>query len=504
MKEDISVLSTREIREWIPSCPVRLTSVRTIKDGEKVCAVVVSYPCTERKIKHFNAVLTFTDIRKQPVGGSVEAEIAVGESEPVEAPADAVYGSAYVKSVAFADGEISEFEGQKGTVPPEQEVYWSNDPLYDALRLECAGVVEPSFRPDAIPGGKRCACGRISLPDEKKCSCGCEFEWLETHLETAHLEEVAKRASENLEKDIIRERKKSNSSVSDIVKASLILAALAVAVIGTILTIKVFIPNSKISKAVSLADVGEYDEALSILSSLGDYKNARALYSDTSYRKAQSITGLEEVNMTTNAKSPWFTIDENGVLSFNKDKYEDKVDEWNNFVVPDVVDGIIVRELDRNFFINCKKLTVVTISDCVEVIGEQAFYNCESLFAVNFGKSTRVIGPRAFINCYALETIEIPDTVESLGLRAFNNCTSLKKAVLGAGITSIGAYTFSLCSSLDALTVLSPITSIGEYAFSECNSLKTIFCRFDGSMWVEPEVAEGNEVYDGIKISFNN
>ena len=115
--------------------------------------------------------------------------------------------------------------------------------------------------------------------------------------------------------------------------------------------------------------------------------------------------GFEEVNMTDSTRSPWFSITEDGILSFRKDLYEKAKGTWAHFVVPDMVDGVIVRELDRNFFLNCSSLAVVTISDCVEVLGEQAFYNCESLHTVHFGANTREIGPRCFINCPALEAL---------------------------------------------------------------------------------------------------
>ena len=202
------------------------------------------------------------------------------------------------------------------------------------------------------------------------------------------------------------------------------------------------------------------------------------------YDKAKKMTGLDEVNMTTSAASPWFSIDENGVLSLRKDKYEEKKGTIEEFVVPDMVDGVIVRELDRNFFLNCKELKTATLSDCLEVLGEQSFYNCESLETVNFGKNLKTIGPRCFINCYALEDLEIPDTVESLGVRAFNNCVKLRRVVLGKGITAVGDYTFALCVELKSVTLTSPLTAVGVGAFAECSSFEKIFCRFPESDWI--------------------
>ena len=254
-------------------------------------------------------------------------------------------------------------------------------------------------------------------------------------------------------------------------------------------------PTIRYNRAQKLAEAGDYDRAIEIYGKLGKFSDAAARMSAAVYEKAKSLTGLDEVNMTDSVKSPWFSITEDGVLSFRKDKYEDAKGNWSHFVVPDMVDGVIVRELDRNFFLNCKELTVVTLSDCLEVIGEQAFYNCDLLCAVNFGKNTRVIGPRCFINCPALEEITIPDSIEELGLRAFNNCKNLKKAVLGKGVRAIGAYTFSNCGALERLTVSSPIASVGEFAFADCVSFRSLYCRFEESEWTEPEIGEGNEAF---------
>ena len=99
--------------------------------------------------------------------------------------------------------------------------------------------------------------------------------------------------------------------------------------------------------------------------------------------------------------------------------------------------------------------------------------------------------------------MEIPDTVTTLGLRAFNNCIGLKKVVLGSGITKIGSYQFSLCVELEWITLKSPVTAIGEFAFSECADLRKIFCRFPESDWIEPELGEGNEIYESLEVVFD-
>ena len=499
------IISDRAQKEWIPGCPVQVKQTRIVQENGALTAVVASVPCGGFSVREYTADIEYTGAKRQNVGVSEAVTLNAGESAPVSVPfEDAVYAYVIIRSVTLADGTVWTNEsGTRGKVFPEQDIYWQTDPLYHAIRVECSGVTDAKYKPDRIDGAWRCACGQINLEASGTCgACGCSLEWLNTHLDPAYLEERSREIADKTEQEAVRIKKKREARVSDTTKMILIFAALGLAVALVVLTFTTFIPAAKYSKAVSLAADGSYDEAIAIFTELGDFRDARAMTADTNYKKAQAITGLEEVNMTTSAKSPWFSITADGILSFKKDEYEDRGGSWNHFIVPDVVDNVVVRELDRNFFMNCKELETVTLSDCVEVVGEQCFYNCEKLKVVNFGKNVTTILPRAFINCYELTEMEIPDTVTKLGLRAFNNCIKLNKVVLGSGITEIGSYQFSLCVELERITLKSPITSVGEFAFSECAKFVKVHCRFAQSEWTEPAVSEGNEAFEAAQIIF--
>lgn len=503
--ENIKIVSDRAQKEWIPGCPVQVKQIRITRENNVLSAHITSVPCGGFAIRDYTADIEYTGAKRQNVGKSEAVTLSAGESAPVAVPfEDAVYAAVVVRSVTYADGRTWTNEsGARGKVLPEQEIYWQTDPLYNAIRLECSGVTDAKYKPDKIDGAWRCACGQVNLEESGTCgACGCSLEWLNTHLEPSYLEERSREIADKTEKEAVKIKKKREGGMSDTTKMILIFASLALVIVLIVLTFTTFIPMGRYSKAVGLAEDGEFDEAIAIFTDLGDFKDARAMAADTNYKKAQAITGLEEVNMTTSTKSPWFSITEDGILSFKKDEYEDHGGTWNHFIIPDVVDNIVVRELDRSFFMNCKEMTVVTISDCVEVIGEQCFYNCEMLHTVNFGKNVTTILPRAFINCYALTEIEIPDTVTTLGLRAFNNCVKLNKVVLGSGITEIGSYQFSLCLELERITLKAPIASVGEYAFSECAAFEKVHCRFAESEWTDPTVAEGNEAFTAAEVLF--
>lgn len=506
--ESIKIISDRVQREWIHGCPIQVdrTCLFSEKGDDGVFLRVTSVPCGGFSVVSYSADVEFTDAKRQIVGRTDGISLGIGQSEKIAVPFDgAVYAYVIVRSVSLSDGTAWNNEsGERGAVLPEQEVYWQTDPLYTAVRVECAGVTEAKYKPCRIDGAWRCACGQVNLMSSDVCgSCGCSLEWLDTHLAADYLEKRSAEIADKTEKEAVKEKKKRDNAVSDTTKMILIFAAVALTAALVVLTFTLFIPLGKYAKAVSLTDNGEYDKAIEIFGDLDDFKDSSEKAAEANYKKAQMLTGLDNVYMITSEKAPWYSITEDGVLSFKKDEYEDNGGTWTElFIVPDMVDNIVVRELDRNFFMNCDELVSVSISDCVEVIGEQCFYNCEKLEEVYFGKNVTTVLPRAFINCYSLTEIEIPDTVTSLGLRAFNNCIKLHKVVLGVGITEISSYQFSLCVELERITLKSPITSVGEYAFSECNSLAKVHCRFAESEWTDPAVAEGNEAFENVQILF--
>lgn len=489
MAESGRVVSEREFREWIPSCPVQIKKMRIeeASPGGERTLTVFSVPCGDFSVRSFAAQIEYRDERRELLGTSEIADIGTGESAPLAVTYEkAAYASALIRSVTFSSGEVWENRDLSPAVlPPNQKILWQTDPLYETIRAECEGTVPARFEPDEIDGAWRCACGQINLESASACgSCGTSRAWLKTHFDRTYLESRKAELGAKKANAPVHVKKVRKTDNGDKLKAALILGAAAAVIVLAVLTVKVFIPGARYSSAVKLAEAGDYDGAVSIFSSLGSFRDSADRMRAAVYDKAREMTGLDEVNMTTSAASPWFSIDENGVLSLRKDKYEEKKGTIEEFVVPDMVDGVIVRELDRNFFLNCKELKTATLSDCLEVLGEQSFYNCEALETVNFGKNLKTIGPRCFINCYALEDLEIPDTVESLGVRAFNNCVKLRRVVLGKGITAVGDYTFALCVELKSVTLTSPLTAVGVGAFAECSSFEKIFCRFPESDWI--------------------
>ncbi len=503
------VISEREQSEWIRSCPAQVREITLLRpaEGAQVQIYVTTVSCTEYNVLDLTVTLTIQNGRREVIGTMEDVAVKIGKTGPIPCPfEEAVYARAVIETVNVAGGETWEnADGAIGEKLPLQQAFWNTDPLYETVKRECEGVVTPAFVPDVIPGGWRCACGGVNCEDSTSCGlCRCDREWLQHHLDRDYLTKKKRVTEENTKKQKPKKIKKNREKkpVSDRVKALLILAGAVAVLCLALLAPTRWIPSIRYAYAASLAEQGELDRSLAIFTDLGEYKDSSARAEDIRYQKAKEATGLETVVMTDSISSPWYEISAEGELAFFSDAFEEGRGDWSHIRIPDMVDGIVVTSLERNFFINCDQILEVTLSDCIVSIGEQCFLGCESLREVRFGKGLTTIGSRAFIDCYALESITVPDTVTSLGARAFNNCSSLNSVTLGKGITRLNDYTFSQCRSLRLLTLSAPLTEVGTGAFAQCDSLYGVACLFDSTAWIEPAVGEDNKAFTQASVHF--
>lgn len=497
---DIKIISDREQKEYLPLCPVQVQkNTITEEEGKRVLRVAVT-PCTDKTSLSCRLTLQFTDARRAAAGES-EAVLVPGEDTPIFCPDNAVYVHSRVEEVRQNDTVLWERGDRIPMQLPEQALLWQTDPLYDQIRRECDGIVTPVYRPDTAEGVWRCTCGQINLENSPVCGrCHVERKWLDEHFDEAYLTEEKRIHDEMEAKNPAKKVTVSRTKMeSDRLKMIAIFAGIGAALLLLILTVTLIIPSIRYAQANGMLEDGDFDGAIAVFTDLEDFRDADRRAADATYKKAQALTGLSEVHLTTTAESPWLTITEDGILSLRKDDY---TGSWDPFVVPDMVDGIIVRELDKNFFLNCKDMVSVELSDCLEVLGEQTFFNCESLTTVKFGANLHTLGPRTFINCYSLKEITIPDTITKIGLRAFNSCTGLRKVTLGCGITKVPSYLFSCCYSLEQVVFGAPITAIDEFAFSECPALEQITYGGTEAEWNAIVIGEENEALNDAEVVF--
>lgn len=500
---EIKIISDREQKEYLPLCPVQVQkNTITEENGKRTLQIGIG-ACTDKTPLRCRLTLTFTDARRA-AAGTEEVTLFLGEDAALPCPDTAVYVHSRVEQVWQGETSLWERGDREPMQLPEQAILWQTDPLYEQIRRECEGVVRPVFRPDTVDGLWRCTCGQINLEETTSCGrCHTDRAWLDKHFDEAYLtEEKRLHDLEAAKNPTSKKATVARSKVeSDRIKMIAIFSSIGAALLLVILTVTLIIPSIRYAGADSRLAEGDFDGAIAIFNDLGNFRDAPERSADATYQKAQHLTGLTDVYLTTSAKEPWYSITEDGILSFRKDDY---TGSWDVFVVPDMVDGVIVRELDKNFFLNCKDLVSVTLSDCLEKLGEQTFFNCESLTTVHFGKNLHTLGPRTFINCYSLTDITIPDTITKIGLRAFNSCTALRSVHLGSGITQVPSYLFSCCYSLERVSFGAPITAIDEFAFSECPRLEKIYYPGTTADWNAVTVGEENEALQNVEVIYEN
>jgi hypothetical protein len=171
-----------------------------------------------------------------------------------------------------------------------------------------------------------------------------------------------------------------------------------------------------------------------------------------------------------------------------------------------------IKEIGDWMFMDCERLTSVTLNGSVTEIGQGAFYNCKRLENFQMPTSVTKIKDEAFRNCESLTSISIPAKVTEVGSSAFAGCkgltgvyiTDLKAwckitfsgfsgdcnplycgknlylnnvlvtdLTIPSGVYKIGNYGFAGCTSLESVTIPTNLT-IGSYAFEDCENISSI------------------------------
>lgn len=207
----------------------------------------------------------------------------------------------------------------------------------------------------------------------------------------------------------------------------------------------------------------------------------------------------------------FFTITEDGVLGIVENTSKDpegmgyyyndegeKILSTNNIVIPETINGIVVKTIPIAMFSNAWSLESVILPSTLESIGYKAFMNCKSLsqieipnnvtkigavcFAgctdityVKLSESITEIAGSVFYNCSSLNNIEISDNVTIIRSQAFSNCISLKDVKFSEHLATIGQYAFMDCESIENISFPDSLEEIQENAFLRCSGLKQIF-----------------------------
>lgn len=131
-------------------------------------------------------------------------------------------------------------------------------------------------------------------------------------------------------------------------------------------------------------------------------------------------------------------------------RIDDYIGAGGHVVIPEALNGRVVKEIGTDAFNGCTSLTDVTIPDMVTSLGLRSFYNCPNLESVFLGNGITSIGNGSFWGGHALRKLIIPASVTSIGYAAFNGCNALLSINIPASVTTIGGVVFGGC---DLLTI---------------------------------------------------
>ena len=139
-----------------------------------------------------------------------------------------------------------------------------------------------------------------------------------------------------------------------------------------------------------------------------------------------------------------------------------------------------VTKIDQAFE-GCADLASITVAEGNTVYRSEG--NCllegneviQGCYTSVIPMSATSIGWNAFMECIKLTSITIPAGVTSISDQAFCDCSGLKSVKILGDVTSIEERTFQSCTSLTSITVPASLTSIGECAFNGCDSLTDVY-----------------------------
>ena len=166
-----------------------------------------------------------------------------------------------------------------------------------------------------------------------------------------------------------------------------------------------------------------------------------------------------------------------------------------------------VKDIDASAFSNSKKLSAVTVdagnADYTSAEGVLFDKAKKTLVRYPEGKTGTAyaipagvtnIEEAAFLNCSKLTTVTIPVGVKKIGSYAFA-CSGLSSVAIPAGIDTISDGAFGDCWNLASVTLPSSVKAIRESAFVACQNLR------DLTVGIKTPPVISKHVFDGVPVA---
>ena len=220
----------------------------------------------------------------------------------------------------------------------------------------------------------------------------------------------------------------------------------------------------------------------------------------------------DQLNMTAYNVDPDnenYSSDENGILYNKAQTSLIKIPAMyaGEYVMPDTVNSLVA-----NAFLNCSKLTSVTIN--ANITYNLSFTDCLSLESIWIdeanpiysGDSKGAMFNKDYTKLMAVPVMlaadyEIPDSVTIIGNRAFVGST-ITELVIPEGVTELEIGAFSNCPNLKQVTLPESLEKIGQTVFNNCLGVTDIYYNGTEAQWAAITIGNYNGTLSDATIHF--
>ena len=289
MSERYSKLYSLPENLYAEGAPVIVSAGNLLKDNQtgKVLAQLKIKNISNKTIKAAKVLVHAQDTIGKAIDGDAEQEYLdlsvkqgeeFGQKTAVTLPNASTRGfSVEVKQVVFADNSTWEATEKAWEPLPvgESLSHWLGDTeLVKQYQLHFGGKCE------SVPQEHKdlwcCTCGEWNKGSECYCCGKSRSAQLTLDLDTLKAEKDARLAKEKVAQEAkeAADKAAAEASAKKTKKTLAILIPAVVVCMAALLIFKVFIPNSKYNKAVTLMEAGQYEEAIAAFEELDGYKDS--------------------------------------------------------------------------------------------------------------------------------------------------------------------------------------------------------------------------------------
>lgn len=127
-----------------------------------------------------------------------------------------------------------------------------------------------------------------------------------------------------------------------------------------------------------------------------------------------------------------------------------------------------IKGENTKLLLNGNEVSGDIILNNITRVSEHAFINCDKITSVTLPSGVIKIGNRAFSDCDNLIHLNIPDSVEHIGAYAIYDCEKLDETyTLSENTNYVGEWAFYDGYSINEITVLNENINVGDVAFGQ-------------------------------------